>query len=364
LIYALVLTWTYLRNRFSIVIFFLFSVVYFFIYKLSFIMFSTIFYYPVYLYIWVLLSFMWVNVYKYIYENKWKRILKNTLSQYLSEELVVKILNNYEEVKLTWEKKNVTAFFSDIAWFTSIAEELEPEKLVEFLRHYLREMSNIIVRNKWFINKYEWDAIMALWWTFSQNAGEQIHSACKTALDQQAKLTELNPFYKETFWFELKIRIWINYWEAIIGNIWSEWKKIEYTALWNNINMASRLEWINKEYGTSICVSEFVKNNTVDNFIFRKLDNVKLKWKQDATTIYELIWEYNNVNQEKIRLIKEFEKWLEFYIHWNFDEAYKIFESLAATWDSPSKIFKERCETFLKHWTPRNWNWVWEARNK
>ncbi|MDD2515908.1 MAG: adenylate/guanylate cyclase domain-containing protein [Candidatus Gracilibacteria bacterium] len=364
LFYILILAGIYFRNRFTIITYICFSVGYFLFYKFSFIFFSTIFYYPIYFYVGVILSFTGVNIYKYTYENKGKRLLKSTLSQYLSEELVMKILNNYEEVKLTGEKKNITAFFTDIAGFTGIAEELEPEKLVEFLRHYLKEMSNIIVKNKGFINKYEGDAIMALWGTFNQNRDEQILLACKTAVEQQEKLKELNPYYKETFGFELKVRIGINYGDAIVGNIGSEGKKIEYTALGNNINMASRLEGINKEYNTLICVSESVRKNTPDNFIFRKLDNVKLKGKQEATIIYELLGEYENIPQEKFKIISDFEKGLDFYIIGDFVNAYKIFEGLAASGDSPSKTFEERCKTFLKYGTPTNWNGIWEAKSK
>ena len=106
-------------------------------------------------------------------------------------------------------------------------------------------MSHIIIDNRWFINKYEWDAIMALWWVFGTD-GDEIHNMCKAALEQREALKKLNFKWLEKWLPEARVRIWMHYWNAIIWNIWAKWKKIEFTALWDNVNLASRLEWVNK----------------------------------------------------------------------------------------------------------------------
>lgn len=111
----------------------------------------------------VILTAIMVTSYKYVYEERGKRLLKDTLSQYLAEDLVLSVLSNYEEVKLGGTRKEVTLFFSDIAGFTTISEKMEPEELVHFLSIYLKEVSDIIIHERGFINKYEGDAVMAIW---------------------------------------------------------------------------------------------------------------------------------------------------------------------------------------------------------
>lgn len=122
-----------------------------------------IFAYPTLFFATIFASFTLINIYRYIYEDKGKRLLKNALSQYLAEDLVVNVLNNYEEVKLGGTKKEITTFFSDIEGFTTLSENMDPEELVRFLSLYLKDTSDIIMHHHGFINKYEGDAIMALW---------------------------------------------------------------------------------------------------------------------------------------------------------------------------------------------------------
>jgi adenylate cyclase len=132
---------------------------YIFVYK----WFNLIFTHPTEIIIIVILIAVSVTLYKFIYEEKGKRKLKSTLSQYLAEDLVTSVLSNYDEVKLGGTRKEVTLFFSDIAGFTTISENMEPEELVSFLSVYLKEVSDIIIHERGFINKYEGDAVMAIW---------------------------------------------------------------------------------------------------------------------------------------------------------------------------------------------------------
>lgn len=209
---------------------------------------------PTQLMLIVMLTTVFVTGYKYVYEESGKRALKGALSQYLSEELVVNILDNFEEVKLDGKRMNITSFFSDIAGFTSISENMEPEDLVRFLSIYLKEVSDIIMQEKGFINKYEGDAVMALWGAFGGNEKEQVLLACQAALEQQQKIQALNAEFRKNHGFEIQVRMGINKGVAVVGNIGSVGKKIEYTALGDSVNTASRFEGINKLYGTRICV--------------------------------------------------------------------------------------------------------------
>jgi len=315
----------------------------------------------------LLLSTLLTNIDKYGIENKQKWKLNKALSEYVSKDIASEILSWAWKINLDWENKYVTIFFSDIEWFTSVSEKFSPERLVSFLREYLSNMSNIILDKKWFINKYEWDAIMALWWVFwKDNKGcyDDIYSACLSALEQQKRLKELNIIWKEKWFSEIKARIWIHSWDAIIWNIWSEGRKMEFTALWDSVNLASRLEWVNKFYYTYICVSEDVYIQTRKDFEYRFLDNITVKWKNKPIKIYELICLAEDVTDEILSLIKKFWYAIDLYLKKDFKSALSIFEELSKEGDKPSLTYIERCMKYIKTPPVDNWDWVWKMEEK
>lgn len=311
----------------------------------------------------ILLSAIISNIVKYILENRDKTKLSDALSEYVSKDIAEEIISWSWNIKLNWDKKRVSIFFSDIEWFTTISERFSPEKLISFLKDYLNEMSEIIFSNKWFINKYEWDAIMALRWVFwKENNISAL--ACETALLQKQKLNELNKKWQKAWIPTIKVRMWINTWEAIIWNIWSVWKKLEFTAIWDNVNLASRLESINKFYSTYICVSESVYQETKDLFEYRYLDKIKVKWKNIALNIYELLWNKWEISEENKEIYINFEKWINIYLSKDFKKALKIFMKLEALWDAPSSVYKERCLTYIKTPPIDSWDKVWTMTEK
>lgn len=319
--------------------------------------------FPFHLILAILLSAIISNIVKYIIENRDKTKLSDALSEYVSKDIAEEIISWSWNIKLNWDKKRVSIFFSDIEWFTTISERFSPEKLISFLKDYLNEMSEVIFSNKWFINKYEWDAIMALRWVFWKE--ENISAlACETALLQKQKLSELNKKWQKDWIPTIKVRMWINTWEAIIWNIWSVWKKLEFTAIWDNVNLASRLESINKFYSTYICVSESVYQDTKDLFEYRYLDKIKVKWKNIALNIYELLWNIWEISEENKEIYINFEKWINLYLNKDFKKALKIFIKLESLWDTPSSVYKERCLTYIKTPPLENWDKVWTMTEK
>jgi len=303
------------------------------------------------------------NLLKSFIEDKNKTRLNKALSQYVSEDIAEEILHWKWKINLNGERKEVSIFFSDIEWFTTISEKMNPEELVIFLREYLWAMSNIIMDEKWFIDKYEWDAIMALWWVFGYESSST-YDNCLSALKQQQKLKVLNINWKERFWEELKIRMWLNTWEAIIWNIGADWRKMEFTALWDPVNLASRLEEVNKKYWTYLCVSENIYNSQKEKFEFRYLDKIRVKWKNIPVSIYELIsikWEISDFKKD---IILKFENAIELYLNKEFYKALEIFKELVLLWDNPSKTYITRCEIFIEKKPKDNWDWVWTMKTK
>lgn len=329
-----------------------------------FVYFHKLFQYPIELFLIVILVALIVTGYKYLYEEKGKRLLRNTLSQYLAEDLVLNVLNNYEEVKLGGSRKTITTFFSDIAGFTSISENMEPEELVQFLSIYLKEVSDIIMHEKGFINKYEGDAVMAIWGAFGEEKNQAL-LACRSALAQQKKINELNAQFKKDHGFDIQVRMGINKGIAVVGNIGSQGKKIEYTALGDSVNTASRFEGINKVYSTLICVGESVMEDTKDVFVFRKLDNIQVKGKEKPVLIYELIGARDEVSAEKINVIRRFEEGLALYFERRFQEAFELFSGLwEAHADGPSYVFMQRAEALKDQEIDTNWSGAFRATEK
>lgn len=323
---------------------------------------NTILNYPWVSILWIFFSILFTNLARYLTENKDKIKLSESLSQYVSKDIAKEILSWAWVINLDGEEKEVAIFFSDIEGFTTISEKYTPKELVEFLREYLSLMTNIIFYKKWAIDKYEWDAIMALWWSFAHN--DTMHeNICSAALLQIKVLRAMNIKWKKRWIPNINIRIWINSGNAILWNIWSVWKKLEYTALGDNVNLASRLEWINKFYGTNICVSQEIVDKVWNIFIFRYLDTIKVKGKNLPVKIYELVW----FKWEKIGLSEEnivlFEKAIKLYEVGEFKKAKTIFSKLVKVWDKPSAEYVRRCDFFVKN-PPENWNGVWEMNEK
>ncbi len=312
----------------------------------------------------ILLSSVLSNIAKYIIENKDKNKLNTALSEYVSKDIANEILSGEWNINLDWEKKRLAIFFSDIEGFTSISEKFSPEKLISFLKEYLTKMSEVILNQRWFINKYEWDAIMALWWVFWKSVEDISYEACITALIQKQRLIKLNTIWNNQWFPNINIRIWINAWDAIIWNIWSKSTKLEFTAIWDNVNLASRLESINKFYWTYICVSEAIYKDTKDLFEFRYLDKIKVKWKNIAINIYELLDSKWKLNESEKKIYDNFQKWINLYLDRNFKEALEIFEKLWNNWDKPSLVYVDRCKTFIKTPPPENWDQTWTMTEK
>jgi adenylate cyclase len=240
---------------------------------------------------------------------------------------------------------------------------MKAEELVDFLREYLWVMSNIIMDERWFINKYEWDAIMALFWVFGYEDTSTFDN-CLSALKQQQNLRFLNKIWQKKFGQVLKVRMWLHSWKAIIWNIWAKWRKMEFTALWDSVNLASRLEWVNKFYWTSICVSEDVVKDVSNDFEFRKLDKIKVKWKDNAIIIYELLWEKNKITDLQRQIRDDFEKALDLYFKNDFSKAKEIFHRLWEKGDITSIVFEKRCFKFELSWVKDDWDWVWTLTEK
>lgn len=314
---------------------------------------------PVYCF---LVSFI-LNVFvNYTQEGKQRRFIKSAFAQYLSPLVIERLLSNPEELKLGGEKKNIAIMFSDIQGFTSVSENLEPEKLTELLNLYLSEMSEIILDSGGTIDKYEGDAIIAFW-----NAPLDIKNYSRSALEAavmcQKRLSELEKDFSRLAGRPLLARIGLNTGDAVVGNMGSR-HRFDYTMFGDSVNLASRLEGINRQFGTYTICSESLKENAEKEgtgICFREISRVQVVGKNEPVVIYEPF--LKEQFEEKRDVISVFEKGLSEFYKGDFRKAEEFF-SMVSEKDPPSAKYKERCEKLMSLPNDKEWKGVWVSDRK
>jgi len=236
------------------------------------------------------LTFISMITVKFLTASKEKAFLHNAFSRYLAPEVITELINDPDKLNLGGEKREMTAIFTDIQGFSTISEKLDPVRLVQLLNRYLTAMSNIIMDNLGTIDKYEGDAIIAF---FGAPVFRENHPAlaCRSALAMKAAETELNKVVMEEKLSPTPIftRIGINTGDMVVGNMGAE-NKMDYTIMGNAVNLAARLEGVNKQYHTGgILISEYTREKLGDEFLLRRLDRVRVVGIHTPLRLYELL---------------------------------------------------------------------------
>jgi adenylate cyclase len=307
----------------------------------------------------VVLVSAYVVYYRYRTVGKEKRFLRQAFRNYLSESLLADIVKDPKKLRLGGEKKSVTIFFSDLAGFTTMSESLEPEEVVNILNIYLERMTQFVLKNNGYLNKFEGDAIMAFWGA-PVSIDRHASPAVKTALECQKELELLNQEFIQKGLPALGMRIGLNTGDVIVGNIGSA-KRFEYTVIGDAVNLASRLEGINKQYGTGIICGSITQERAKDDFVFRRLDRIRVKGKLKPTEIFEVACEKEAASDALMQKVRQFEEALELYFKGSFQDALSLFESINN--DGPSDVFANRCKRLLEN-PPADWDGIISYKEK
>jgi len=198
------------------------------------------------------------------------------------------VLNHLEEINLAGEKRELTIFFSDVRNFTTITEQSDPIELIALLNEYLTAMTEIIFKHDGIVDKFIGDGILAYWGAFTPGKNHALLAA-KASLEMTRRLEELNREWQSVGRQPISIGIGLNTGEVIFGNVGSG-KKVEFTVIGDAVNLASRLEGLNKQFGTSIIISESTRSRLGDAAVVRPLGGVQVKGKTVETQVYELQW--------------------------------------------------------------------------
>ncbi|MDP2681554.1 MAG: adenylate/guanylate cyclase domain-containing protein [Deltaproteobacteria bacterium] len=317
----------------------------------------------IYPFIGISLSYLLAEAYRNIVVESKGRYLKKAFGTYVSPDLVSEILKDPDRLKLGGEKKEITILFSDIRGFTSLSEKLTPEKLVAVLNEYLSPMTRIVLEEKGTLDKYIGDAIMVIC-NAPIDLPDHPQKGCKIAIRWIKELEKLNGDWKEKGYPSIAIGIGINTGDAVVGNMGAD-LRFDYTAIGDNVNLASRLEGMNKTYGTAIIVSESTQRLTTNDFLFRELDMVRVKGKETPVAIYELM-DLLPGDVLKKELANSFAEALSLYKSRMFEEAKSGFDAILDKFpkDGPSALYAQRCLDCLKLPPPSDWDGVYVAKTK
>jgi adenylate cyclase len=303
-----------------------------------------------------------VALYRVLIEEQEKRKVRGAFQQYVSPEVIRRLLADPERVKP--RKTPVTVLFSDIRGFTSISESLDAQELAELLNTYLTEMTRIIFRHQGTLDKYIGDAVMAIWGAPFDEPGHPTR-CCEAALDMLARLSNLQKDWRDQGKPVLDIGIGINTGIASVGNMGSA-LRYGYTAMGDTVNLASRLEALNKEYGTRIIISEstYIALQN-DSILTRELDLIRVKGKEVPVTIYEVLSEEAVANAGR-ELAEMFSRGREAYKQRDWRAAKTAFEEVLQRWpqDGPARIFLFRCVEYLREAPEEDWDGVFIMKHK
>ncbi len=216
--------------------------------------------------------------------ERYKRELKMLFSKYVSPQVLHTMLDNPSSVSLGGEEREITVLFSDIRGFTTLSEAVTPKELVRILNKYFTAMTGEVLRHGGVLDKYIGDAIMAFWGAPLSDAHQADH-AVRAAQGMLVRLRVLNEELRAAGDPEIHIGVGIYTGPAVVGNMGSD-LRFDYTAMGDTVNIASRLEGLNKEYKTEIIIGESTKEKLRDKVQFRSLGAVKVKGRNEPVLIY------------------------------------------------------------------------------
>ena len=294
----------------------------------------------------------------YATEGKQKRFIKNAFQQYLSPKVIEQLIVHPDRLKLGGERRELSIFFSDLQGFTGISEGLSPEELTALLNDYLSVMTDVIQEEGGTVDKYEGDAIIAFW-NAPLDLDDHAVRAVRSALRCQEELARMRPEVKKRIGKDLYMRIGLNTGPAVVGNMGSH-NRFDYTMLGDAVNLAARLEGINKQFDTFTMISENTLQEMEDAFPVRELSRVAVVGRKEPVTVYEPMPETEFI--EKGEVLSVFDAGLKAFYAGEFTAAEKIFQSNASS-DPASGCYAEKCRELLEN-PPENWTGVWVMTSK
>lgn len=309
------------------------------------------------------LVFVGVVGVKYWQEERGRKKVRGMFGTMVSANVLKYLEANPQSFSLSGVRADATMFFSDVAGFTTISEQLEPELLADLLNRYLSPMTDLIMNRGGYVDKYEGDAIMAEWgvpFPLDDHAAQ----ACYAALEQQDKLREVRAALKAEFGHELYVRMGLNTGQVTAGNMGSA-QRFQYTVMGDAVNQASRFESGCKLYDVGIMIGESTRRAIGSKFEVRLLDLLVVKGKTLPIKVFELVALAGAVSSEKRKVLSLYEDALR--LHWdrNFTRALeKLDEAISLMPDPPSERLRVRICSYIEYPPPEGWGGEFVNKHK
>jgi len=256
--------------------------------------------------------------YGYFVEARGKRQITGLFGQYIPPELVDEMAKNPDGFSMEGESREMTVLFTDVRGFTTISEGLDPKQLSQLMNEFLTPLTEVIYKHRGTVDKFMGDCIMAFW---GAPLGDPNHArnAIMAGLEMHDALVKLKTEFDARGWPEIRIGVGLNTGRMSVGNMGSK-LRTAYTVMGDAVNLASRLEGITKEYGADMIVGEATRE-AVPDVIFRELDRVRVKGKDEAVAIYEPIGLQGMVAKPRLEEIRLYAQFLRLYRGQDWDQA-------------------------------------------
>jgi adenylate cyclase len=316
------------------------------------------------------LAFGAVTVYRVVVEERQARALQTALASVIPASVAQEIAREPERVRIGGERRVVSVLFSDVVGFTGFSETIEPELLTRIMAEYLEAMTAAVFRHRGTLDKFIGDAIMALW-NAPLDDPHHARAACEAALDMQTELRRLCDAWAAQGLARHRMRVGIHTGPASVGNMGTT-RRFAYTALGDTVNLAARLEPLNNEYGTGICISQATLDQAGgrERFLVRFLDLVVVHGKHAPVAVYELLGRTDDEDLVKsyAPLLDVYERGIALYRARHFAAALELFYAAAGLSpsgaDGPSAVYVDRCQRLMDAPPAEDWDGVYVMRHK
>jgi adenylate cyclase len=302
--------------------------------------------------------------YRVFFEEREKRRVRQRFGTFLSPGVISLIEQDPEKyLRPGGETKNLSILFSDIRDFTTISEGLTPDELIRMLNEYFNAMTDILYKNVGTLDKFIGDAIMAFWGSPYPQEDHAYH-ACMCALQMRDRLVGLNAEWEQRGMRQIAAGLGVNSGDVSVGNIGSQ-KRLSWTVMGDNVNLASRLEGMTKQYRTSILIAEGTYQAVKGQFVTREVDQIRVKGKKKPVRVYELLATSEHA-AEYAELLDSYNYGLESYRAQDWAAAAGHFGDIMRTrpLDGPTQVLLQRCFEFLEEPPPQDWDGVYVAKAK
>ena len=296
-------------------------------------------------------------------ETRHRKLMTTLFGTYLPKEIVAEMAKDPDKYSMRGQSLEMTVLFADIRDFTSIAETRKPRDLKDLINTYFTKMTVCIQDKRGTVDKYIGDAIMAFWGAPVRDANHA-RRALECALAMQKALRELDPLFAKKQWPALRIGIGLNCGTMSVGDMGSQFRR-SYTVMGDAVNLASRLEDLTKEYGVGILVSDNIVRK-VQGFVYREVDKVRVKGKQEGIAIFEPIGEQGKVGADTLAEIARFHQALGHFREQSWDEAEALLKELAAVAPAVKlyRLYLERIAHFRTSRPGADWDGVFGFTSK